>query len=82
MNQDAVFELLSNHAREVVPHLEDHAFVQTDSLKSLGANSMDRADILMMTMEDLSIRCSLLELSSPTNLGELAALLLEKANHG
>ncbi|ABC35804.1 acyl carrier protein [Burkholderia thailandensis] len=82
MNQEAVFQLLVSHAREVVPHLAQHPFQPSESFKTLGANSMDRADILMMTMEALSIRCSLTELAGPANIGELAALLAQKARHG
>ena len=50
MSKDRIYEIIVGHTREVVPSLDSHPFQQTDSLKSLGANSIDRADIIMMTL--------------------------------
>jgi polyketide biosynthesis acyl carrier protein len=66
-----IFELLVRHTREVIPELEPHAFLPTDSLKTLGANSIDRADIIMMTMEALGVRFPLIELAGAKNLADL-----------
>ncbi|HHI94228.1 MAG TPA: acyl carrier protein [Gammaproteobacteria bacterium] len=78
MNKTDVFTLVVNHSREVVPELEGHDFQRTDKLSELGANSVDRAEIMMMTMESVSLRVPLLELSGATNIGELADLIYEK----
>lgn len=81
IRQPDIFTLLARHAAEVVPQLAGHAFLATDSLKTLGANSMDRADIIMMTLETLSVRCSLIELAQAANLGQLADLIHGKVVH-
>lgn len=78
MNTEEVFALVVNHSREVVPELEKHDFKRTDQLSELGANSVDRAEIIMMTMESVSLRVPLLELSGARNIGELADLIHEK----
>jgi polyketide biosynthesis acyl carrier protein len=70
-----VFEVIADHARDVVPSLAGHAFRAEEALKDLGANSVDRSEIVMMTLESLSINVSLVELAEATNLGELASLL-------
>jgi polyketide biosynthesis acyl carrier protein len=81
VSQQDVFTLLTQHAAEVVPELAGHTFVATDSLKALGANSMDRADIIMMTLEALSVRCSLIDLAQAQNLDQLAGLIHGKIAH-
>lgn len=79
MNQEQIFEIIIGHVREVLPELETHAFQQTDSLRALGANSIDRADILMMTLESLSLNIPLPEMAKAENIGELASIIHAKA---
>ncbi|NOX92133.1 MAG: acyl carrier protein [Gammaproteobacteria bacterium] len=78
MNNSEVFSLVVNHSQEVIPELEGHEFKRTDQLSELGANSVDRAEIIMLTMESISLRIPLLELSGAKNIGELADLIHEK----
>ncbi len=79
MNQEHIFEIIVGHVREVLPELEAHVFQQTDSLRALGANSIDRADILMMTLERLSLNIPLPEMAKAENIGELASIIHAKA---
>lgn len=79
MNKDEIFALISNNAREIIPHLEDHVFQWTDSLRALGANSIDRSEIVMMTLETLALEIPLAETLRAENIGELAILLHEKS---
>ncbi|MFP5392880.1 MAG: acyl carrier protein [Gammaproteobacteria bacterium] len=78
MNRQHVLDLIVQHAREVVPFLEAHAFTPTDSLRELGANSIDRSEILLMTMEALNLRIPLVQLAPAKNIGELADLICQK----
>ena len=45
------------------------------SLKALGANSIDRADIIMMTLETLALNIPLHEMAKAENIGDLAGML-------
>ncbi len=78
MDKQAIFEIITKHARDIVPGLEDHAFGWTDSLKALGANSIDRSEIVMSTLEEISLDIPLAETIKAENIGELAALLADK----
>lgn len=78
MDKQAVFAVITKHARDIVPGLEDHAFEWTDSLRALGANSIDRSDIVMSTLEELSLDIPLSETIKAENIGELAELLAGK----
>lgn len=78
MNKQDVFDIIARYTREVVPGLENYPFQFTDSLKELGANSIDRSEILMLTMETLSLTIPLIEFAGAQNIGELAELFCDK----
>jgi len=74
----AIFDIIAGHARDVLPELVGQPLCGQDSLRELGANSIDRAEILMLTTASLGLRIPLVELSQPRNMGELADLLAAK----
>jgi polyketide biosynthesis acyl carrier protein len=78
MNQQNIFDIITQHACEVIPSLKDHRFQLTDSLRDLGANSIDRSEIIMMTLETLSLNIPLILIARAENIGELAGILHEK----
>jgi polyketide biosynthesis acyl carrier protein len=78
MSKDDIFKLLIRNICEVIPDLKGHDFKPDDRLADLGANSVDRADIVMMTMEALSLQIPRVELSGAKNIGELTNVLYEK----
>lgn len=78
MDLKDVLEVIVRHVREVIPRLEDHQFQSDDRLKDLGANSVDRSEIVMMTLDSLSLNIPLVEVARAENIGELAGILHEK----
>jgi len=78
MNKVQVFELITRHTCEVLPELENHEFKFEDSLRDLGANSIDRSEIVMMTLEALSLNIPMITIARAENMGELASILHEK----
>lgn len=79
MNEEEIFKILTRHACEVLQELENHHFKPSDILKDLGANSIDRSEIVMMTLDSLSLKIPLLEIAGARNIGELATILYEKS---
>lgn len=79
MSEAEIVATIVRHARHVVPQLEAHQFNATDSLRELGANSLDRADIIMMTLETLELNIPLSAIAKAENIGELASLIHEKS---
>lgn len=75
MNVQDIFDILAGHTREIVPGLDDHPFQFSDSLRALGANSIDRSEIIMMTLESLTLNIPLVDLAKAENMGELAGLM-------
>ena len=78
MQKEEIFNVITEHAREVIPALEGYVFQQGDALKDLGANSIDRSEIVMMTLESLSLNIPLIEIAGASNIDELASILYEK----
>ena len=78
MSKEKIREIIIGHARDVLPGLADHPFLDTDSLKGLGFNSIDRADVIMMTLETLNKKMPLMELARAENITDLARLIHEK----
>lgn len=78
LGKTEILELIVRHTCDVRPDLQSHRFEETDSLADLGIHSMDRAEIVMLVQESLSLSIPRVELFGPTNIGELASLLAEK----
>ncbi|HEY7183624.1 MAG TPA: acyl carrier protein [Blastocatellia bacterium] len=80
MTKTELLDLIARHAREILPGLDAHQFVESDRLADLGANSVDRAEIAMLVQESLCLSVSRVDLFGPKDIGELADLFLEKLN--
>lgn len=78
MTIEDIFAIIVGHTREVLPGLDDRQFQFSDSLRELGANSIDRSEILMLTLESLSLKIPMIEVVKAENMGELAGLLHAK----
>ncbi|SMO91362.1 acyl carrier protein [Melghirimyces algeriensis] len=78
MTRDEIFNIIKNHSCEVIPELVSHQFLPHDRLTDLGANSVDRAEIVMMTLEALDLQIPPAELSAVRNIGELAEMLYQR----
>ncbi len=80
MTKEEAFELIKKQTIEIVPELADVDIKITDSLKDLGANSLDRAEILMFTMDELELDIPRVELFGANNIEELAVMFADKVN--
>jgi polyketide biosynthesis acyl carrier protein len=80
MTKRELLNLIARHTREILPGLEAHPFAASDRLADLGADSVDRAEILMLVQESLGLSVPRVDLFGPKNIGELAELFLTKVN--
>ncbi|MHB0879976.1 acyl carrier protein [Paenibacillus sp. SEL1] len=78
MHKEEVFDIVKRCICEVLPELQDHTFEYGDRLVDLGADSVDRAEIVNKTMETLSLNIPRVELSGMKNIGELTDALYAK----
>jgi polyketide biosynthesis acyl carrier protein len=68
-------DVIGSCTRDVLPELGNRRFAAHENLESLGANSMDRAEIVMRVLDCLDLRMPRTETLGPRNIGELAELL-------
>lgn len=80
MTRDDVFTVVKKNIREVLGHLNGQNIPIEASLKDLGANSLDRAEITVQCMEDLQIKIPLVEFGGISNIEGLVNLLTRKVN--
>lgn len=78
MSKDEIFEIIKKSTVEIIPELEGTNFKETDRLVDLGANSIDRADIVSLTLERLDLRIQRVVLGKVSNIGELAEAIYEE----
>lgn len=76
--KDEVFEVVKDNIRKVMFDLPDESIDRSKSLKELGANSLDRSEIAMGSMEALGLNFSLRQLANVENVDGLVDLLHEK----
>jgi polyketide biosynthesis acyl carrier protein len=78
MSKDEIFGIVKLHTCEVIPELNGYEFKWVDKLVDLGANSVDRAEIISKTLESFELQIPRVELFGAKNLGELVDILYEK----
>ncbi len=80
MTQDEVFTVVKKNIREVLYYLNGQEIPFAASLKELGANSLDRAEITVQCLEDLRLKIPLVEFGGIKNIQGLVELLTRKVN--
>ena len=80
MNKEQIFAIVKKYTLEILPNLTDDQITIDQQLKNLGANSMDRMDIVISSMEDVGVKIPLVELAQAANIEGLVSLLFEKSN--
>lgn len=71
MDRQTIEQMLRESIIEVLPTLSATTINELDSLKNFGANSIDRAEIIMLTMSRLKSKLPLVAFASAKNIGEL-----------
>jgi len=80
MTKNEIFQIVKKNTLEILPKVSEEMITIEQRLKDLGANSIDRMDIVTQTMEDLAIKIPAVELAQVQNIQELVDLLYEKNN--
>jgi polyketide biosynthesis acyl carrier protein len=67
-----IFQILVRHASNVLTDVDANLITRESSLVELGANSMERSEILLNAIEEMGISIPVVSLFGPKNLGELS----------
>lgn len=68
MTKEAIFEIIKRHLLEILPDLDAAKLVPSQSMKDLGANSLDRADVIIQAKEELGLKFPLHEVGALENM--------------
>lgn len=78
MTRSEIFGLIKQNLLDILPELDPARVDEEISMKDLGANSIDRADVVIRTMEQLGVKLKISELAEVKNLRGLVDALFEK----
>ncbi len=73
-----IINLIKENLLEIIPELEREQISVHETLLDLGANSVDRGELITLTLERLNMEVSRIEFVSAQTIDELADLILEK----
>lgn len=77
MSKEHVFEVVKNVVMEVLPDVKPEEISMERSLKELGANSIDRMEVVTMSMEELDLKIPLMSFAQVSNIEGLVDVLTE-----
>lgn len=79
-SKEDVFRVVKGVIAEMLPDLDPAEIEAAQSLTELGANSVDRTEVAVLSMEQLNISVPLVELAKVKNLEQLVDFLHGKLN--
>ena len=74
MTKAEIFEVVKKNALEILDVAPD-TVTMGKSLTDLGANSVDRVEIVTMTMEDLGLKIPFMSFAGASNIEDLVEIL-------
>ena len=78
MTKDDILDIIKESIREILPDITEEKIEVDKNLKNLGANSIDRVEIITMVMEELGINIPLLEFGEVKNIMGMVELFYSK----
>ncbi|KAA1246067.1 acyl carrier protein [Aquimarina sp. RZ0] len=73
-----IINLIRRNLLEIIPDLEGKEISNDDTLTDLGANSIDRGELITLTLERLDYDISRIEFVGVQTINELADLISKK----
>jgi polyketide biosynthesis acyl carrier protein len=71
VTKDEIGKIFMECFLEVLPELASKSITTEDSMRDLGANSVDRAEIIMLTLARLKLKIPMVNFAKARNIGEL-----------
>lgn len=71
-----VFEIVKGHVREVLPEVAPEAITPEGNLTALGANSVDRMEVVTLSLQSLALDIPLMSFAGVNDLQGLVDVLV------
>ena len=82
LSKEQIFSIIKDDIIKVLPNLTKEDIKIEKSLSDLGANSVDRVEIILFSMENMKLKFSLIELANVKNLSDLVDFFYNKSFRG
>lgn len=76
MTKNDIFNVIKKNILETLPKISPNMISYEKKLIDLGANSVDRIEIIIMSMKDLNIKIPLLNFSKVSTIKDLINVLI------
>lgn len=77
--KNEIIEIIRENIYEIIPELEGENISNDETLVVLGANSVDRGELITLTLEKLDMDISRIEFVGAQTINELAELITQKS---
>lgn len=72
-----IFDKIVMYADEIIGDLETESIKEEDSLKDLGANSIDRSEIIISVLYDFDLRISMIKFAECKNISDIIDVIIQ-----
>lgn len=76
MTREQILETMKEIISDIMD-MDASNITEKDSLKALGANSIDRADIIITTTEECEVKIPMMSFSNAHNIGEIIDVIYQ-----
>jgi polyketide biosynthesis acyl carrier protein len=76
--QNELIELIKENLVEILPDVEKNNISINDNFTDLGANSVDRGELITITLERLNLNIPRIEFAGAQTIVDLADLIIKK----
>ena len=80
MTKERIVSIVKEGIVEILPDVSEEKIDIEQSLRDYGANSIDRADIVIRAMEMLKLKIPMMEFANIKNIEGIVDLLYRRAN--
>lgn len=80
MEKNKIYNTIIKNSYEVLEGMEDENITGDNNFLEIGANSIDRAEIINLTLEDLELDVPRVGLAKANNINELVDAIYENSN--
>ena len=78
MDTTSILAIITENIRAVVPDLSETSITASDTMSQLGLDSVERQEVVMLTLEAIGLEIPLVQRRGPRTIGDLAELLHAK----
>lgn len=78
--KEQIVSIIRENLMEIMPELEGQNVSNDETFVNLGANSIDRGELIMLTLEKLNLEVPRIEFVSANTINELATLVIKFKN--